>query len=217
MGALALPDGLSLVTIAGSGPAPWASLLQWPERAEAHVALRARTHAERNLLGAQLDAAVTGADRAVLLLAEGAGCFATAWWARLSPASYVSRVAGAILFQPAESADDGAELRDAFASPRIRLPFPSVVVGAGAPRSAMLPELRSFAQAWGSRVVVERGARADSAFERTRRVIARFTAGVIERDLDTAARLVGNRQAAAPLARSGASRGASAREAAELF
>jgi predicted alpha/beta hydrolase family esterase len=199
MGALAIPHGLSLVTIAGNGRAPWASLLHWPERGEAHVPLRARTQGERNLLGAKLDAAVNQADRAVLLLAQGAGCFATAWWARLSPASYVARVAGAIFFQPDESHDGDGELGDAFASPRIRLPFPSVVVGAGASRDAGLPDLHVLADSWGSRVVVERGARAESAFDRTRRAIARFTAGVIERDLDTAARLVGQRQPSSPL------------------
>lgn len=204
MGALALPDGLSLVTIAGNGRAPWASLLHWPEHGEAHIPLRARTQGERNLLGAKLDAAVTQADRAVLLLAQGAGCFATAWWARLSPASYVARVAGAIFFQPQESHDDDSHdddgaLRDAFASPRIRLPFPSVVVGASVVRGGVLPDLRALADSWGSRVVMERGAQAESAFDRTRRAIARFTAGVIERDLDTAARLVGQRQSVSPL------------------
>lgn len=199
MGALALPDGLSLVTIAGNGRAPWASLLHWPERGEAHVPLRARTQGERNLLGAKLDAAVTQTDRAVLLLAQGAGCFATAWWARLSPASYVARVAGAIFFQPDESHEDDGELRDAFASPRTRLPFPSVVVGASAVHGGALPDLRALADSWGSRVVVERGARAEGAFDRTRRAIARFTAGVVQRDLDTAARLVGQRQPVSPL------------------
>ncbi|MBO9622303.1 MAG: alpha/beta hydrolase [Sphingomonas sp.] len=199
MGALALPNDLSLVTIAGGAAAPWASLLQWPERGDAHVPLLARTRAERNLLGAKLDAAVTQADRAVLLLAQGAGCHAAAWWARLSPASYVSRVAGAILFQPMDAEADEAELSETFASPRIRLPFPSVVVGGGQGRGELLPQIRALAENWGSRVVVERDSPAQTAFRRTRRVIARFTAGVVERDVDAAARLLGQQRTAARL------------------
>ncbi|HVJ01540.1 MAG TPA: alpha/beta hydrolase [Sphingomonas sp.] len=199
MGALALPNDLSLVTIAGGGPAPWASLLQWPERGDAHVPFRAGTRAERNLLGAKLDAAVTQADRAVLLLAQGAACHATAWWARLSPASYVSRVAGAILFQPIDGEADEAELNETFASPRIRLPFPSVVVGGEQGRGELPPQIRALAENWGSRVVVERDSPAQTAFHRTRRVIARFTAGVVEREVDAAARLLGQQRTGARL------------------
>lgn len=197
MRALALPHGLALVTISGSGRAPWASLLHWPERGDADVPLRARTQGERNLLGVRLDAAVMQADRAVLLLAHGAGCFATAWWARLSPASYVARVAGAIFFQPAESSD--GELHQAFASPHVRLPFPSVMIGASAPRAATLTDLHTLAEGWGSSLLGAGSTRAHGAFERTRRAIARFTAGVVERDLDTAARLAGRCEAAPPL------------------
>lgn len=197
MRALALPHGLALVTISGSDRPPWASLMHWPERGDADVPLRARTQGERNLLGVRLDAAVTQADRAVLLLAHGAGCFATAWWARLSPASYVARVAGAIFFQPAESID--GELRRTFASPHVRLPFPSVVIGARGAGAATLTDLHTLAEGWGSRVLGAGGTRAHGAFERTRRAIARFTAGVIERDLDTAARLAGRRETPSPL------------------
>jgi uncharacterized protein len=196
MSALALPVDLSLVTIGDRAAAPWASLLHWPERGDAHVPFTARTRGERNLLAARLDTAVTGSDRAVLLLAQGAGCFATAWWARLSPASYVSRVAGALFFQPMDPQADEAGLRDAFASPRIRLPFPSIVVGGAERRAAVLPQLRALAETWGSGVVVERDARAESAFQRTRRVVARFTAGVVQRDVEAAARLAGQGQPA---------------------
>lgn len=197
MRALALPHGLALVTISGGGRPPWASLLHWPERGDVDVPLQARTQGERNLLGIRLDAAVTQADRAVLLLADGAGCFATAWWARLSPASYVARVAGAIFFQPAESGE--GDVHQVFASPHVRLPFPSVMIGTSASRAATRTDLHTLAEGWGSRVLGTGGTRAHGAFERTRRAIARFTAAVVERDLDTAARLAGRREATSPL------------------
>src|SRR3954462_4556147 len=120
--ALPLPANLSLVEISGAVSAPWRSL--FAAARHEHIPYRAETRAERNLLAAKLDAAVTRADGAVLLVAEGASCFATAWWARLSPESYVSRVAGALFFQPIEEDANVEDLLDTFASPRTRLPFP---------------------------------------------------------------------------------------------
>jgi uncharacterized protein len=133
--ALTLPANLSLVEISAAATAPWRDLFAAPARA--HVPYRAGTLSERNLLGARLDSAVTHAEGAVLLVAEGAGCFATAWWARLSPASYVSRVAGALFFDPiADEAENVESLMDIFASPRTRLPFPSIVLGRDDPHGA---------------------------------------------------------------------------------
>jgi predicted alpha/beta hydrolase family esterase len=107
----------------------------------------------------------------VLLVAEGAGCFAAAWWARLSPADYVGRVAGALFFEP------GAKDEARFASPRVALPFPSVVVGDA--------EMRALADGWGSSVVDGD----EGPFVRAQRAVQRFTATVVEREVSRGERL----------------------------
>ena len=66
--ALALPANLSLVEISAAATAPWRSL--FAAQAQEHVPYRAGTLSERNLLGVRLDAAVTRAEGAVLLVAE---------------------------------------------------------------------------------------------------------------------------------------------------
>ena len=187
--ALTLPANLSLVEISATA-APWRDLFAAP--APTHIPYRASTVSERNLLGARLDAAVTRAEGAVLLVAEGAGCFATAWWARLSPASYVSRVAGAVFFDPIEDEGESVEtLLDTFASPRTRLPFPSIVLGRDDRRSLLASRVRALADGWGSGVIA--GSRRDAAgpLRRTRGIVERFTAGVVAREVRTHRALVG--------------------------
>lgn len=177
--ALALPNGLSLVTLSDRRASGWGSLFDWAGQGD-HIDYKADTRTERNLLGARLDAAVTRADRAVLLVAEGASCFATAWWARLTPASYVSRVAGALFFRPVEDEREGDGLMQTFASPRTALPFPSIVLGNDREHAELLPHVRAIADNWGSRVVVDRPVEEDRALYRTRRLIGRFTSIIVE-------------------------------------
>jgi serine hydrolase len=187
--ALTLPANLSLVEISAAASAPWRDLFAAP--AQAHVPYRAGTASERNLLGARLDSAVTRAEGAVLLVAEGAGCFATAWWARLSPATYVSRVAGALFFDPiAEEGESVESLLHTFASPRTPLPFPSIVLGRDDRRSLVAARVRTLADTWGSGVIA--GSRSDAAgpLKRTRGIIERFTAGVVAREVRTHRALV---------------------------
>src|SRR4051812_24931691 len=94
-------NAFSIVTIGrGSRTPVWKALLDWPRFGDTHVDYAADTPARRNLWAARLDEAVLHADKPVLLIASGESCLATAWWARLSPSGYVSKVAGALLFAP---------------------------------------------------------------------------------------------------------------------
>lgn len=189
MAALAVPGNLSLVTIGRDGAPIWARLFGRPISAHAHIPFKVRTLADRNMLAARLDAAVTGTDRAVLILAEGASCFATAWWARLSPRSYVERVAGALFLDPVDEARGVARLLETFASPRTALPFPSVVLEGEAARQAALPELHVLAASWGSGAIASE--QDDTPLARTRRVIERFTAQVVDQDVRRGRGLLG--------------------------
>lgn len=174
MRALLATGQFSLVTVAEQGPSDLLRMVGGSFGSHSHVPFEAGTVAQRNLLGARIDAAVTQADRAVLLVAQGAACFAAAWWARLSPSGYVSRVAGALLVAPVE---DG----ESFASPRVALPFPSMLVESSVARL----DGRALALGWGSEVVRSP----------VRRAIERFTGAVVESRVRAAESLISGRPA----------------------
>lgn len=192
--ALALPNDFSIVTLADRPFTALGALFDGSGQGNARIPFKARTTAERNVLAARIDAAVTQADRAVLLVAHGASCFATAWWARLSPASYVSRVAGALFFEPIEGDERNVDsLLDTFASPRSTLPFPSIVLGGEAVSKDLRPQIRALARSWGSKVVIGGHVEIDSPLSRTRRAIERFTSAMVEREMRVADALLGPR------------------------
>ena len=144
------------------------------------IVVTGQTAAQRTALAARIDAAVNEADRAVMLIAEGAACAATAWWARLSPPCYTAGVSGALMVAP-----DGQRSGSMhFASPKSPLPFPSVTIGAS-------DECQRLGSEWGSRLID-----GPLAFDgwapsnRLRQLISRFTAAIVERDVSAAERLL---------------------------
>lgn len=142
------------------------------------ILVRAQTTAQRTMLAARIDAAIAEADRAVMLVAQGTGCMAAAWWARLSPRSYVSRVAGAVMIAPDSTGYRGA----GFASPQSALPFPSIVIGAD-------DETQRIAGEWGSRLI-DGPLSIGRPSGRFQSMIDRFTAAIVERDVRAATRLL---------------------------
>lgn len=179
--ALPMPQEFSVVSLFGAEPGRWRSLLSQFTRAE--LGCIPRTRAERNLLASRLDETINSADRPIVLLAEGAGCHAAAWWARLSPESYVSKVKGALFFRPEDVKDDS------FASPRMRLPFPSILIG---DESTSSDHLSALAAGWGSQIVIDEAPR--PLLRRTAHAINRLTASVVERDIRMAQELLALRK-----------------------
>lgn len=178
-------DRFSIITIADPGvqTPSWSNLLGWPSMGDEHVALAGDRDDRHGIWAAQLDQAVMRADRAVVLVAEGLGCFATTWWARLSPTHYVDRVAGALLFDPGQ--EEHPDRRGQFRSPSIALPFPSMVLGQRiTPRDN--PDLSALVDTWGGRVVEgHRQRRAEqTAWRSATRLMARMSARVVERDVE---------------------------------
>jgi len=177
---------LSVVTVGdGDGIPAWQRMFGWPAGGSDAVPLDARSAAARTVWAAKLDRAVREADTRVLLVAEGLGCAASAWWARLSPAHDVRKVAGALLFAP--PADDGG----LFASPRSRLPFPSLVIRPG----GMADDLAAAVDAWGSRLVVgdrvrDRHAGA-VAWRQAHRLFLRLTQQMVDHDVDRVRAITG--------------------------
>lgn len=193
MATLTLPgnDLLSVVTLSdrGASPPSWETMFAWPRAGDADIPYDGETMADRNRWATRLDQAVLAADRAVLLVASGTSCFATAWWARLSPASYVSKVAGALLFTPYDTDPDARpRMLEKFASPHIALPFPSAILDAHA-----IPDdrVRTLAESWGSRFVDsaegQRGSARGTCWHQAEALIMRLSARVVERDMRIAA------------------------------
>ena len=183
----AAPPYSFIALVDGTAPAAMARLIGM--RGAAVLPLSSADRASRNRFATALDRLVQDVDDSAVLIANGAACLAAAWWSRLSPASYVERVAGAILIEPDDRPASGpmtrAALRDGFASPACPLPFPAIVVAAdGAARASGL------ADEWGARLLpglVEDAPRSMTA--RARLMIDRLTAAVVERDIERARRM----------------------------
>lgn len=185
-------DRFSIVTVfdaatdAVSQVPTWKSMLGLPAGAHCDVPLAVRSTADRKIWAARLDDAIRGADRAVLLVADGLGCAASAWWARLSPSQDVSRVAGALLFAST------AQQHPLFASPATSLPFPSLVI-----HSAQADvDLRSTMRQWGSRGVVGERVRGGdtTAWGHAQRLFLRLTSHVVEHEVGRVTALAPRRQ-----------------------
>jgi uncharacterized protein len=139
-----MPD---ILTLSDSGDSPPPGAFGWARSAAyAHIELAPHGHA-RNLWAAKLDEAVRLAERPVVIVAFGVSCFALAWWARLTPASYLEHVAGALMIAPlgASVIARGAEN---FAAPDTRFSFPSLVIEADTDARA-----EGLAASWGSRLL----------------------------------------------------------------
>ncbi|MBJ6122826.1 alpha/beta hydrolase [Sphingomonas mollis] len=197
--ALAGQDRFSIVTIIGGGtgadtPAPaWETMFGWPASGVHTLPLDVTSLGDRNIWAARLDEIVRGADRAVLLVADGLGCAASAWWARLSPADYVARIAGAVLFTPEADAEN-RDRAGLFDSPQTRLPFPSLVIQPGGSATGAM---RDTVADWGSRLVVsDRERQRDTglvAWRQAQRLFLRLTNQVVEHEVGRAEALAGRR------------------------
>jgi predicted alpha/beta hydrolase family esterase len=193
--ALAETDRFSIVTIAGTNRAAplWETMFGWPAAGGQALPLVADTVAERDRWAARLDAIVRQGDRAVLLIADGAGCAASAWWARLSPAGDVARIAGAVLFAPKPDGPAPDRPRGLFDSPRIPLPFPSLVIQPGNEAAQALP---GTIDSWGSRLVIgdrHRDRTAGVAWRQAQRLFVRMTGHIVEQEVERARALADRR------------------------
>jgi len=150
-------------------------------RLVAHLCADHDSQSARNILGARLDRVVSDAEARVMLIAEGAGCFAAAWWARVS---------GAVFYAPVADARAARAAASHFASPKTRLPFPSLLID----DRDVLDDGRvdTLAIGWGSRPFGMVG-EADTPWRRARRMVTRFTAGIVELDTLRADKLRGTR------------------------
>ena len=97
----------------------------------------------------QIDHAVRGRASPILVVAHGECCLALAHWAQLSPASYTAMIAGAVFHLPSAALASRPPGLPA-SSPRVRLPFPSVLVS---DTGRQIDGILAQADIWGSRFV----------------------------------------------------------------
>jgi predicted alpha/beta hydrolase family esterase len=169
----------------------WRTMFGWPADDPRTIPVAARSRAERKIFAARVDQAVCSAERPVLLVADGLGCAASAWWGRLSPSDYVARIAGALLFAPrgAELTRDGDA--DLFASPTAPLPFPSVVIRPQGDAA----DVGAAVESWGSQLLAghrDRHVTRDvGAWRHAQRLFLRVTHQLAAYEVDRGRALIG--------------------------
>lgn len=155
-----VPTVLTVPGLNGSGPAHWQTLWEQTRPDTTRVDLGMWHTPHRNSWVTKLDQAIRRAQAPVVLVAHSLGCVAVAWWAALSPQLPDGPVIGALLVAPADvdRSDAPAEIKGFAPTPRLRLPFPSLVVASTDDPWMRHDRARSLAADWGSHFV-DAGAR----------------------------------------------------------
>lgn len=146
------PTVLTVPGLGGSGPSHWQTLWEQARPDTVRVELGMWNTPHRNAWVTRLDEAIRRAEAPVVLAAHSLGCLAVAWWAQLSPQPYGWPVAGALLVAPADADRAGAqaELKAFAPTPRVSLPFPSIVVASSDDPWVSIERAHSMAADWGS-------------------------------------------------------------------
>jgi hypothetical protein len=146
------PTILTVPGLGGSGPSHWQTLWEQARPDTVRVELGMWNTPHRNAWVTRLDEAIRRAEAPVVLAAHSLGCLAVAWWAQLSPQPYGWPVAGALLVAPADADRAGAqqELKAFAPTPRVPLPFPSIVVASSDDPWVSIERAHSMAADWGS-------------------------------------------------------------------
>jgi predicted alpha/beta hydrolase family esterase len=146
------PTVLTVPGLGGSGPSHWQTLWEQARPDTVRVELGMWNTPHRNAWVTRLDEAIRRAEAPVVLAAHSLGCLAVAWWAQLSPQPYGWPVAGALLVAPADADRTAAqaELKAFAPTPRVSLPFPSIVVASSDDPWVSIERAHSMAADWGS-------------------------------------------------------------------
>jgi len=99
----------------------------------------------------QLDGVFAKRTQPVCVIARGVAALAVAWWAQLSPRSYMKSIRGAIFVAPLSIGlgQDGIAAA-ARGGPITQLPFPSIVAASS---DFGIDQMRKFADGWGSYLI----------------------------------------------------------------
>jgi predicted alpha/beta hydrolase family esterase len=145
-------DVLILSGLWNSGPGHWQTLWQQANPAWVRAPHRDWNGPQRDEWAAELDAAIAGCGGRPLLVAHSLGCMLVAQWARSGAAL---KVAGAFLVAPSDTEAPSFPIDpNGFKPvPLDALPFPSMLVASSDDPYLTIERARTFASAWGSRLV----------------------------------------------------------------
>jgi predicted alpha/beta hydrolase family esterase len=144
-----------VLTVAGlwnSGPQHWQT--HWEKKHSwRRVQQRDWDRPDRHEWVATLDDAVRSSPHPPILAAHSLGCVLVAQWVEDKEGR---GVAGAFLVAPSDAEAPGypEEGRSFSKIPRVKLPFPSIVVASTNDEYVSVDRAREFADAWGSRLIL---------------------------------------------------------------
>jgi len=149
------PTVLTVPGLNGSGPGHWQTLWEASRDDTVRVDLGMWGSPHRNSWVTKLDQAIRTAQAPVILAAHSLGVLTVAWWAALSGQPWGWPVAGALLVAPPDpDRDDACEEIQRFGpSPRVCLPFPSILVASEDDPYASPQRAFDMARDWGSHFV----------------------------------------------------------------
>jgi uncharacterized protein len=143
------PVCLTVPGLGNASPAHWQRLWERERDDLAGVDLGCWDDPIRNVWLSRIDQAVGTAGGPVVLVAQGLGCLAVAWWAGLLGKRAARRVAGALLVAPADPEQPGADDRIArFGLPTAMLPFPAILVASRNDPACRFARAREMAGEW---------------------------------------------------------------------
>ncbi|MBU6267341.1 MAG: alpha/beta hydrolase [Sphingomonadales bacterium] len=147
-------EDMLILTVPGlhnSGPGHWQTIWEQARDNCRRVELGLWDRPHRNTWVNALNLAIRAADRPVVLAAHSLGCMAVAWWAQLERPAPEGKVKGALLVAPPAVDHRPHDPRVAtFApTPRIALPFPSILVGSHDDPYMGFRAARALARLWG--------------------------------------------------------------------
>ncbi len=142
---------LILPGLSDSGPEHWQTLWEQDDPTFVRVVQRDWETPIRQEWVGTLETVVGCTGDCVVLIAHSAGCALAAFWAAATPL----RVRGALLVAPADTEAPSYPIgpKGWRPLPRVRLPFPSIVVASTNDEFVTLDRAREFADSWGSRFV----------------------------------------------------------------
>jgi uncharacterized protein len=153
-----MESGRTVLIIPGlgdSGPQHWQTLWEASHPEYRRVQQRDWTHPRRQDWTQNIDAAISSAERPVVLVAHSMGCIAAVHWSA-SAGTGNRRVAAALLVAPPDVEAETIPAGPTGFAPCLlsRLPFKSLAIASTNDPFATLERANAFAAAWGSELVI---------------------------------------------------------------
>lgn len=149
------PLVLTVPGLDNSGSGHWQTLWEKQRNDTRRVDLGMWIRPHRNSWVTRLGQAIRTSEGPIVLCAHSLGCLAVAWWAALEGQAFGKPVAGALLVAPpdCDHLDEGDRLAGFAPTPKMMLPFPSLLVASRNDPYAPFEWSRSIAYYWGSEFV----------------------------------------------------------------